>query len=380
MKHVNGVKKMIVSPIIDDLGINTFHLDEKSQQTDYKIKYVTEYVRRWLQVSVNRDDIRNINFMDCMSNAGIYKDGEFGTPIIVFQLFIDNARQNPSINFNLFINDNDKSRVEICKKVMDFLCQDKPKNLSIFCANSDVNDYLEGFSQFDRYFRSKPSSLVFIDPYNAGTVRLTRISSFLKRYYCEVIFNFFTSDVVRNGVNNKIRECIGDSDIKSKDDLLRYLISNLKVGFIKFSFSYQFRTSTNTEIYQIVFFTPHTKGLEKLKEALWQTFNGRFYHRNHSEDQLQLITDEEEQSLLIELHSKFAKESLSRRFSGQSKKYSEISAYLIENTMLKESDFLRHVIKPLMIEGLIRKRNITGNPNNYKGDDYFIEGESNERD
>ena len=40
--------------LIDELGIDKRILDEKKQQTDYKIKYVVEYVKRWLIVAVNR--------------------------------------------------------------------------------------------------------------------------------------------------------------------------------------------------------------------------------------------------------------------------------------------------------------------------------------
>lgn len=63
--------------LIDELGIEQGHLDAKKQQTDYKIKYVVEYVERWLLVSVNRPEVTNINFVDCMSNAGIYQDGDW---------------------------------------------------------------------------------------------------------------------------------------------------------------------------------------------------------------------------------------------------------------------------------------------------------------
>lgn len=62
--------------LIDELDIDVQSLQAKKPQTEYKIQYIREYVLYWLKVSVNRDNIENINFIDCMCNAGIYQDGD----------------------------------------------------------------------------------------------------------------------------------------------------------------------------------------------------------------------------------------------------------------------------------------------------------------
>ena len=54
-------------------------LDDKKQQTTYKIDYVSEYVKNWLYVMATSEKVHTLNFIDCMSNAGIYKDGDLGT-------------------------------------------------------------------------------------------------------------------------------------------------------------------------------------------------------------------------------------------------------------------------------------------------------------
>ena len=63
-------------------------LDEAKLHTQYKIKYIKDYVRRWLNVAVNSRQ-RNIVFIDSMCNAGIYKNGVKGTCIEVIELFIE---------------------------------------------------------------------------------------------------------------------------------------------------------------------------------------------------------------------------------------------------------------------------------------------------
>ena len=54
---------------------NKHLLDAKKPQTTYKIEYISKYVEKWLFVMSNVDDVKNINFIDCMSNAGIYTVG-----------------------------------------------------------------------------------------------------------------------------------------------------------------------------------------------------------------------------------------------------------------------------------------------------------------
>ena len=62
-----------------DMNIVTSTLTNKKQQTDYKIKYVSEYVNQWAIISSERDEISDITFIDCMCNAGVYKDGDLCT-------------------------------------------------------------------------------------------------------------------------------------------------------------------------------------------------------------------------------------------------------------------------------------------------------------
>lgn len=66
-------------------------LDKKKPQTTNKIKYVKSYVENWLRVLCNAKYTEGINFIDCMCNAGVYKDGDFCTSIEVLKLFIVSA-------------------------------------------------------------------------------------------------------------------------------------------------------------------------------------------------------------------------------------------------------------------------------------------------
>jgi three-Cys-motif partner protein len=252
---------MNYSSLISALNLPIKKLDTKQQQTDYKIKYITEYVRGWLIVSANRP-IFTINFIDCMCNAGIYQDGDLCTSIEVLLLFYEFAKSHPDKHFNLFLNDIDEFKVKTCKHIIGTLQNThKQPNVNVLYESMDVNDYLQKYDMFSSYLRFNCATVLFVDPYDFGTVHIEKLSRFLKEYYCELIFNLFTSDYVRNKIDARIRFCIGDAQINSKEELVEYVVQQFRVGKIKCVFRYEFRISRNIELYQIVFATPSIKGL-----------------------------------------------------------------------------------------------------------------------
>lgn len=358
--------------LINELSINLKQLDEKKQQTDFKIKYIVEYVKRWLLVNVHRSDITDLNFVDFMCNAGMYLDGDLCTSMEVLVLFANTAKFHPDKRFNLFINDKDKTKIEICLRIAEKLLSDEYSNIHIFPSIDDVNDCLRNFDLYDKYFSYGRATIVFVDPYDFGTVIIDRLTCFIARYYFEIIFNFFISDYVRNGIDERIRSCIGDVAILNKEELIGYIVRSLKVGKIRYVFSYQFRISTNAELYQIIFATPHIKGLEVLKDALWETFNGKFFHRNFESnpEQLSLFTEDYDRKMLLGVHANTAQDLLHQGFASQTVGYSQIEMFLTENTMMRKSDFLVYVLKPLIKKGLVKKQGMPKNKSNYKGDKY----------
>ena len=358
---------------IEYLKINKKFLDIKKQQTEYKIKYIVEYIRLWLIISSERENIKNINFIDCMCNAGIYSDGDLGTSMEILLLFQESAKLHPDKTYNLFLNDYDAKRINIINLLIKHY---KPKtdikNLNVFVSNADVNSYLQQYPSFDRYLKYNASTVLFVDPYDFGTVVINKMTSFIEKYYCELIFNFFSSDYVRNGLDDRIKNCVGNIKIENKDDLINYIGKSFRTGNINHVFSYKFKTSTNTEIYQIIFATPSDKGLDVLKQSLWKVFNGKFNHRNFDNDDSQLsffTVDDEKQSLLA-MHAREAKEMLLKKFYGTTAPYNEIESFLAENTMMMTSQFLGSVIKPSINEGHIKKCGYVENRSNYKKDSY----------
>ena len=229
------------------LEIDKNMLTDKKQQTDYKIKYVSEYAKLWSIISAERNDVTEITFIDCMCNAGVYRDGDCCTAIEVFSLFKEAAQLHKNKTYNLYLNDIDSNRISCINKVIQYLNDDVVENLKVYTNNMDVNVYLERLATNDNIFGYGKSVVLYIDPFDFGTVNIPIVSKVLKNNYCEVIFNFFISDYVRNikKDKNRIRACINNGNVETKEDIINYMRKSLSVGKIQYFFAYQFKTITN---------------------------------------------------------------------------------------------------------------------------------------
>ena len=362
---------------IEELQLPTSSLEGKAQQTDYKIQYILAYVKHWLLVTANRHDVSNINFIDCMCNAGIYLDGDLGTAMRVLILFKDFSINYPNKNFSLYLNDYDPKRMAIIKSISDkILGPEYPKNIFVYYYTSDVNEYLRKI-QYNTPCQALNSTILFVDPYDLGTVNIQLLSNFARRFYAEIIFNLFVNDFVRNHRIDpgRIATCLGEGlAIDDSDKLIELIRKKLHVGHIKHVFFYQFNNSKNAELYQIVFATPSRKGLEKLKEAIWEVFNGRAYHRNLVVDvnQITLFDSAQEKQSLLSDYATRAKSLLLKNFAGRTVNYTDIDIFLLENTMMRKTDIIRNVLLPLIEEKRIKKLGLVDNKTNYTHDQYFF--------
>jgi len=369
---------------IKTLNIDTNQLDEKKQQTSYKIKYVKEYIIGWLQVSVNRENIKYINFIDCMCNAGIYKDNDLGTSMEVLQIFIDSASKFTSKEFHIYLNDYDKKRIEIIKTLSTYFLDNKiTTNLKIHYNCDYADAYIQNFTIFNETLISNASTVLFVDPYNFQSIKLLSIKSFLKHYYCELYYNIFTSDYIRNKNNsNSFYEILNTTEeLETVDDMIEYIRQFLKTEKMKYSFSYGFRNCKNVEIYQILFVTPNIRGLEKLKEAIIKVFKGVDYYRNQAKkeecQQSLFVEDDDEKNFernILNYCGKEIQNKLCNNFQYRTIDYSDIEIFVLENSPLSDSKIIEYVLKPLISNGKIRKCNKTKNHNNYKDDSYIFIG------
>lgn len=349
------------------------HLTEKKEHTKHKILYVCEYVKEWLYVSCNSQN-DNLNFIDCMSNAGIYADGEFCTAIEVIKIFCERAPHHDDKVFNVLLNDIDAKRIEIAKEVCKIIIDKLPHNVHVYFDNQDVNEYLRTLKQRYNIFAYPSKTILFVDPFDFRTVHIPTLREYLENAYCELIFNMFTSDFVRNGVDKGIANSLGGNyTFDSKDALWQHVAETLTTGRMKYCLSYPFRNSKNVELYQILFLTPSDKGLDKLKQAIWNTFNGQDYFRADrvAAGQLSLFSPLDDKDYRAKIYAEDAFDLLYTRFAGSTLTYAQIEHLILGHSLLMSSQIINYVIKPKITARQLVKQNLNGK-SNYRQDSYYI--------
>ena len=358
--------------------------------TKNKIKYISDYINNWIYSVIGFDDCKHINFIDCMCNAGIYRDCTLSTSMEVLKVFVNQSKKNPQKEFNLFLNDINTDRINVIQELIKLIVPNIPNNLNIFVDNMDVNGYFDSISKYDIKLKNNACTILFVDPYNFGTVKIKLLYKFLQTYYSELIFNFFSSDYLRNIKNEyaipKVDNIISSMEgvpgylkIMNEIEVLLLIQKYLKSTRIKYNFSYQFRTKTNTPLYSIVFSTPSKKGLEKIKESYWRVFDGDPFFKNNDKidlsNTMQLkLFDDSEMNLSMYLNE--AKEKLLEKYDNCTLSYEDITDFLLENTMLKKGQILSGVIRPLIADGKIIKMNNNG-VKNFLNDEFKINNGGN---
>lgn len=366
--------------------LNDKYLDQIYPHTEYKIKYIKAYVKLWLEVAANYGQTKNINFIDCMCNAGIYKDSILGTPTEILILFTDIAPKFPNIKFNLFVNDINEKRIDIIKYVFKYYTKYQSiNNINIYFSNKDVNDYLNEIMNLQSMFNyeAQAFTILFVDPYRFGDVKITSLNKFLSKYRSELIYNYFISDYRRN-INNShaenkqkmMIESMNGIEGYSKDmnanQVLTLLQSNFKKTKIKYTFAYPFHITNNAQLYYIIYGTPHLTGLEKIKKCIWDVFDGNPKHRTKRDNlQISLFTSDYQKKSNEYIYSEEAKEKVINEFRGAKKSYKEIKEFVISSTMLNESHIIEKILKPLIRENKIKKCNLKS-LRNFKEDNYIF--------
>ena len=96
-------------------------------------------------------------------------------------------------NLVVYLNDIDKERIKIFDKIYQkYILPQKSSNLRVHSKNKDVNDYLDMIAADSQnkqgLFAYGKCNLIYVDPYNFGTVQISKLHAILENNYCELLF------------------------------------------------------------------------------------------------------------------------------------------------------------------------------------------------
>ncbi len=270
-------------------------------------RYVDEWARKILGFNGTngRDGSKGIIYIDCMSNSGLYYDGENnlvdGTALRVAKRLNDILPNYPNkIGYVLF-NDISQEKIERLEKEINKL------NLSNITVQFNCGDGNAFLRELDiKELQKQCGTLLLYDPYQA-TIDWDAITPYLN-IWGEVIINHMVSDTNRGAAQATRTKAIDKYQdtyqqdiasiiaIGSKEDLNKAIIEIIKKRTSstqkkKYIASFPFFNRTNGLVYNLIHVSGNIEGLKLFKKVAWKTFGDKSSLKDTHGDENQLVFD-----------------------------------------------------------------------------------------
>ena len=344
-----------------------------SEHTIKKFELVAKYVESWVQKLMNFKNCKEVVFIDCMCNSGIYEnDGSKveGTPIRVAKIISEAMKSYPNKKAHIYFNDKNPDKIVELQKHLP----PKTNNFQYSLSCQDGNDLLKTLQKKLLYHEGL-HYLLFYDPYKAS-IKWEALEEYFFGWG-EVILNHMdydtrraitsvkrseTIDKYRKTYLTTIEELINLHDDKNAyDELIKNIIRKFrKISTQKYYLaSFPFFIKTNAKIYSIIFFTNSKAGFKLFKKTAWKIFGDKSSNQNtHGRENLHTLFEiselEDKQCYYI---SDIA-DCIIKSFKGRKNvPLKEIWDFLDEHPVFPTEGYIKKIEKNLQETGLCKIKN-----------------------
>lgn len=268
----------LIVPVVDTIW-------ELEPHTKAKHVILRKYLDAWIPKQTKWND--RVIICDGFAGPGVYKHGEDGSPIIALKAFLEHTHQE-SISSEivyLFI-EKDKRRFSCLEQVLADFEPQLPDNVTVRKYNEDydvaLNDILD---LMDEGEQTIAPTFAFIDPFGIKSVSLNTMTRLMEHRGCEIFVNFMMTSMQRF-LDTKEFESHCDAFFESeewrtaiplsgqeREEALRVLYQRrlqdedgVAAKYVRF---FTMKNEANVTIYDLFFATNHEKGIDSMKDAMW---------------------------------------------------------------------------------------------------------------
>ena len=318
-----------------------------------KHEILRRYFQAWLPILASWAG--RVLFIDGFAGPGKYKGGEDGSPLIVLRAARDHVYRPKAEVVFIFV-EADKARFQHLQQVSDEIRPTLPSNFKVYCVHGHFNEQLEKvFGQLEEQKRKLAPALVFIDPFGFSHTPFSTVARILQNKSCEVLITFMYEEINR---------FLGHPDHERTYDELfsttawrsvlpvtdseerRRRIHDIYVAKLKreaqFARSFEMLNFGNRTDYFLFFASNNLRGLEKVKEAMWQVDkSGTFQFSDYTDARraLNLFGDEPDYDLL--------KKIIVERFKGKEVSIDGVGDFVVAETPFLRTHFKTEILKPM---------------------------------
>ena len=263
---------------------------EAKPHTCAKIAIVSGYIRPWFEILGRAENITRLVYIDGFAGPGEYSNAPIGSPVAVLNeaknalLDPDSPLRNKELVFH-FIEKEDWIVDHLQAKLSSSRFQPQIK-----CRihHGKFEDKIGGIlAEVRQGARGPVPIFCFIDPFGATGVPFEAVRKILASETCEVLLNLDSDGIGRLMKADEIQknaehlnQIFGDTDWRSEigqDLSIQPLCATVLAAYkrrlralknVRYVFSFAMNDKPGKLNYHLVFAGQHSKGLEKMKEAM----------------------------------------------------------------------------------------------------------------
>ena len=238
------------------------------------------YLAAWFPILSKWSE--KVVYVDGFAGPGLYKGGEFGSPIIALDVAAEYAAKKKEIDFVLFFVEKDASRHQHLAKMLKERKETLPRNIDVDLIQGEFSSHWENIIDgLDANKEQLAPSFAFIDPFGVTEIPFQVVKKHLAHKKAEVFITFMDSTIRRfvSQMPEQINDLIGNpkaaailQEKQGADRIAKareLYAASLKqcAKFVRF---FEMRDQKNEVIYDLFFATNHSKGHSVMKAAMWK--------------------------------------------------------------------------------------------------------------
>jgi three-Cys-motif partner protein len=324
--------------------------------TKAKHDILRRYLSAWFPI-LSKWEGRLI-YLDGFAGPGIYSGGEDGSPVIALDTAVSHFLSPKFKKIKFIFIEKDKHRAQKLSTVLEKRFPKLPNNISyVIRGNEFAPTFEQGLNELDEEGAQLAPTFAFLDPFGFSGLPMRLIGRLLNCKKCEVLITFMAGfvrrfhDEFREDALNELYATEGWKQIRAMTDpdermifLLKLYESQLrKVGGAEYIKSFGMVGTSGQIIYYLVFATKHLKGLEVMKEAMWNIDKtGQYRFSDVTGFNQSLLMDYEQEPRWVESAAK----KVFEQYKGKTVDEEEIHRFVVADTQyLYRKAILQHLEK-----------------------------------
>lgn len=309
--------------------------------TRAKHEILQNYLKAWFPI-LSRWSGRLI-YLDGFAGPGIYSRGEPGSPAIALQTAVEHSLRERFQEILFIFIEKESDRATMLQEVLKARFPNLPQNMKYHVIGEEFAPTLENALQsLEKSGAKLAPTFAFLDPFGFSGFPMKLIGRMMSYDKCEVLITFMAGFVKRflDETRESALDGLYETDewkkarTMSGDERLRFLLDlyerQLKqVGGAEYIRSFGMVGPYNQVIYYLVFGTKHWRGLEVMKEAMYNVDRRGTYTFSDLTDVNQtFIIDYETEPRWVPK----AADIVCKKFAGKTVSESEIHQLVITDT------------------------------------------------